>query len=55
MEKIYLFVTVRVVDRDGNLCPDASHEISFKVKGEGSYRAGANGNAASLNLSSIRR
>ena len=34
------FVTVRVVDRDGNLCPDASHEISFKVKGEGSYRAG---------------
>ncbi len=42
------FVTVRVVDRDGNLCPDASHEISFKVKGEGSYRAGANSNAASL-------
>lgn len=42
------FVTVRVVDKDGNLCPDASHEISFKVKGEGSYRAGANGNAASL-------
>ena len=41
-------MTVRVVDRDGNLCPDASHEISFKVKGEGSYRAGANGNAASL-------
>ena len=35
-------------DKDGNLCPDASHEISFKVKGEGSYRAGANGNAASL-------
>lgn len=48
MEKILSFVTVRVVDRDGNLCPDASHEISFKVKGEGSYRAGANGNAASL-------
>ena len=42
--------TTRTVtkDRDGNLCPDASHEISFKVKGEGSYRAGANGNAASL-------
>ena len=42
------FVTVRVVDKDGNLCPDASHEISFKVKGAGTYRAGANGNAASL-------
>lgn len=42
------FVTVRVVDKDGNLCPTASHEISFKVKGVGAYRAGANGNAASL-------
>ena len=42
------FVTVKVVDKDGNLCPAASHEISFKVKGAGTYRAGANGNAASL-------
>lgn len=42
------FVTVKVVDKDGNLCPTAAHEISFKVKGTGTYRAGANGNAASL-------
>ncbi len=42
------FVTVKVVDKEGNLCPMASHEISFKVKGAGTYRAGANGNAASL-------
>ena len=42
------FVTVKVVDRNGNLCPLADNEISFKVKGKGSYRAGANGNPASL-------
>lgn len=42
------FVTVKVVDRNGNLCPVADNEISFKVKGKGSYRAGANGNPASL-------
>lgn len=42
------FVTVKVVDKDGNLCPLADNEISFKVKGAGTYRAGANGNPASL-------
>lgn len=42
------FVTVKVVDRNGNLCPLADNRISFKVKGKGSYRAGANGNPASL-------
>ena len=42
------FVTVKVVDRNGNLCPLADNEISFKVSGKGSYRAGANGNPASL-------
>ena len=36
------FVTVKVVDKDGNLCPDAQTLIQFRVKGEGSYRAGAN-------------
>lgn len=42
------FVTVRVVDKDGNLCPAANNEIKFKVKGEGSYRAGASGDPTSL-------
>lgn len=42
------FVTVRVVDKDGNFCPTATNEIRFKVKGEGTYRAGANGNSISL-------
>ena len=42
------FVTVKVVDKNGNLCPLADNEISFKVKGAGTYRAGANGNPVSL-------
>lgn len=42
------FVTVRVVDKDGNFCPAATDEIRFNVKGAGAYLAGANGNPASL-------
>jgi beta-galactosidase len=42
------FVTVKVVDKDGNLCPMADNEITFKVRGAGSYCAGANGDPVSL-------
>lgn len=42
------FITVKVVDKDGNLCPMANNEITFKVKGAGSYCAGANGDPVSL-------
>ena len=35
-------------DKDGNLCPTAANEIVFKVKGTGSYCAGANGDPVSL-------
>ena len=44
------YVTVRVVDKDGNLCPDDGRLIKFKVTGAGSYRASANGDAACLDL-----
>ena len=44
------FITVKVVDKDGNLCPDAQHLIKYSVKGEGWYRAGASGNPVSLEL-----
>ena len=44
------FITVSVVDKDGNLCPHANDLVKFKVKGAGTYRAGANGNSASLDL-----
>ena len=42
------FVTVRIVDKDGNLCPNAQNLVKFRVKGHGSYRAGANGDPTSL-------
>ena len=42
------FIRVRVVDKDGNLCPDDSRQIKFKVKGAGKYRAAANGKTTSL-------
>jgi beta-galactosidase len=44
------FVTVKVVDKHGNLCPNAENLIKYSVKGEGFYRAGANGNPVSLEL-----
>ena len=44
------FVTVSVVDKNGNLCPAADNLIEFSVAGEGHYRAGANGNSVSLEL-----
>lgn len=42
------FITVKVVDKAGNLCPDADHLVRFKVKGAGSYRAAANGDATCI-------
>ncbi len=42
------FVTVSVVDKDGNLCPTATNQLDFSVKGKGTYRAAANGDPTSL-------
>lgn len=42
------YVTVSIVDKDGNLCPDDGREVSFKVSGAGTYRAAANGNPSCL-------
>ena len=42
------FVTVSVVDKDGNLCPDATNRLKFSVKGNGNYKAACNGDASSL-------
>jgi len=44
------FINVRVVDRNGNLCPDASHKIKFNIRGAGTYRASANGDPINLEL-----
>ena len=42
------YVTVRVVDKDGNLCPMDSREVKFNVKGAGTFRATANGDPTNL-------
>ncbi len=47
-DKELSYVTVSVVDKDGNLCPTASNQLKFKVSGKGSYRAACNGDATSL-------
>lgn len=44
------YVTVSVVDKDGNLCPDAAKQLNFKVTGAGTYRAVCNGDATSLEM-----
>jgi beta-galactosidase len=44
------FITVSVIDRQGNPCPNVNDLVSFNVKGAGSYRAAANGDPASLDL-----
>jgi beta-galactosidase len=44
------FVTVSIVDREGNLCPTAVEQLNFSVKGKGIYRAACNGDATSLEL-----
>ena len=36
------YVTVRIVDKDGNLCPDDGWLVNFTVKGNGKFRVAAN-------------
>ncbi|MDX3915188.1 MULTISPECIES: glycoside hydrolase family 2 TIM barrel-domain containing protein [Olivibacter] len=42
------FITVEVIDSEGNLCPDAAIPLSFTVEGSGSFKAVCNGDATSL-------
>lgn len=42
------YITVSVVDKDGNLCPHADSQLSFNVSGAGSFKVVCNGNAASV-------
>lgn len=44
------FITVKLVDKEGNLCPNAQQLVHFQVKGAGSYRAGANGDPTCLDV-----
>lgn len=42
------FVTVEVVDRDGNVCPNAANEINFDIDGTGFIAGVDNGSPISL-------
>ena len=42
------FVTVRVVDKDGVLCPDATNQVHFEIAGPGKIAGVDNGDSASL-------
>ncbi len=42
------YVTARVEDAQGNLCPDATNELKFAVSGAGRFRAVGNGDPTSL-------
>ncbi|MCX2476802.1 DUF4982 domain-containing protein [Pedobacter sp. MC2016-05] len=42
------FVTVSVVDKNGNPCPTATQQLNFEVNGNGKFKAVCNGDATSL-------
>ena len=42
------YVTVSVVDKDGNPCPSAGNLVRFEVSGNGSFKATANGDPTCL-------
>lgn len=44
------YITVSVVDKNGNLCPTANTQLNFEVSGAGKYKAVCNGDATSLEL-----
>lgn len=42
------FVKVSIVDKDGNLCPNANLPLQFEVSGVGNFKAVCNGDPTSL-------
>ncbi len=44
------FVTVSLLDKDGNECPLADDELTFEVSGAGTFKAVSNGDATSLEV-----
>ncbi|MDE6340533.1 MAG: DUF4982 domain-containing protein [Muribaculaceae bacterium] len=43
-----VYITVQVADKDGNIVPTDEREVKFTVKGDGTFRATANGDPTSL-------
>ena len=48
--KDLVYITVSVVDKDGNLCPNDQRLVNFAVDGAGKYSAAANGDPTCLDL-----
>ena len=48
--KDLVYITLRVVDKYGNLCPHDNSLVTFDVKGAGIFRASANGDPTCLDL-----
>ena len=46
--KDLLYYTISMVDKDGNLCPDANDLLLFEVSGAARFKAVCNGDATSL-------
>lgn len=44
------YITVSVVDKDGNVCPNADNQLNFKVSGAGKFKTVCNGDATSLEM-----
>lgn len=44
------YVTVSVVDKDGNECSTATNQLKFEVKGKGDFKVVCNGDATSLEM-----
>ncbi|MEM6724387.1 MAG: DUF4982 domain-containing protein [Bacteroidota bacterium] len=44
------FITVKIVDKNGNLCPNAANDLKVQAKGAGTFRAICNGDPTSLEL-----
>lgn len=42
------YINVRIVDKEGNLCPNENRLICFSVEGEATFRASANGDPTCL-------
>jgi beta-galactosidase len=44
------YITVSVVDKDGNLCPNANNQLNFSVSEAGKFKTVCNGDATSLEM-----
>ena len=44
------FITVNILDKDGNLVPDAANQINVNVSGAATFRGICNGDATSLEV-----